>query len=1198
MRLKRLDMTGFKSFMERTVIEFNAPITAIVGPNGCGKSNVVDAIRWVMGEQSPKQLRGDQMEDVIFNGSEKKPALSMASVELCLNGEAGGFPPPYQDFTEVAICRRLYRDGTSDYLINRHPMRLRDILDFFAGTGLGKTHYSVVEQGRVNELIIAKPDERRAFIEEAAGVSRFKARKEAALRKMETCQGNLLRLGDILQELDRQMRSLERQVAKARRYEALEGELRDKDLTLSASRYNRMSAHLAELEARYAAVKEDVDRLHTTLDQREADMHAVGLKQIEEETRLADLQEKDYHYQNSLSLFASSQQFKTTERNDRLAASEQLKEEIGLLDERTKESDARLRRWQENETDLVNRVSTMHSEYEQAAAHLDRHKEHETLAVLELERLKEGLFRLHAELEKLSEREQHFLERQEKVNDKLTVIRNRLAASENHLSQTEILVAEDREALEKSKQLRIELSQNREHLIESINFQKAEETDQQVKLEQVEKEINKKRSRLDGLIAIEKSFEGYSEGVRFVMGKGQSREVLGTVAQILETDSRYETALAAALSDKLQHVVCSDQLSGKAILENLKQSANGRVALIPLALGYCPANTLPIQDPGVIGPLRKFVRVKTEKYVIIADMLLDNVIVVEDLSIAIALFNRIHATRPAHCPAFVTLDGDLLAASGILIGGSGDNGSQELLRNHREQKELKTELAEHEQSYTLQDDIRNKLILRIQRMDRELEALKESQHEEELHCVEIENRLQSTQDKQDQGKAIFAELEQERKTLEEEKRELDALFNELGERRNALHSEMTATELVMTEQESKLQTIKADLHAAQEQTTEIKMRMAGIDDENLRFKAEGTRLQQEFSELRDSFERRNRDFSFHIDRLSQLDQELTGIAEQMQREKTLHGEIHMQLEQAKASYQGNQETLRAEELSLHELRKERDEASKELHELSLQTKEESIQCEHALEHCRMTYTINLQHWIAEHRISSLTPDDEEGLSAETSELREKLERLGPVNMDAIAEFDEIKNRFDFLSKQKEDLENSLAGLEKAVVKIDHTSRERMLEAFNFINNAFQIQFPKLFRGGRAYLALTNEEDILASGVDVFAQPPGKKLQTISLLSGGEKALTALSLLFSILNYRPSPFCILDEVDAPLDDQNVHRYNELIRTMTDRTQFILITHAKLTMEIAHTLYGVTMPEAGVSKIVTVDLEETQPAEAAA
>lgn len=1196
MRLRRLEMLGFKSFMEKTVLEFDQPITVIVGPNGCGKSNVVDAIRWVMGEQSPKHLRGKHMEDVIFGGSERAAPLSMASVEVTFSADGGGFPPPYHEFTEVAICRRLYRDGTSDYLINRAQVRLRDIADFFAGTGLGKSHYAIVEQGRVAQLITAKPDERRGFIEEAAGVSRFKARKESALRKIETCQGNLLRLQDILQELERQMRSLERQVSKAERYQRLSGELKTKELTLSATRYTELSAKLTEIETEHRVLTETMTGLEGELGAQETQFSTVQLRQSEEEQRLSDLQEREYKLQNARNLLESSERYKSQEQSDRTDSCAALEDELTDLRQRLTTLQADYRTWQSRETDLQQRVETLHVQYDAAAAALDTSAKEEIERLRDLEKRKEERFRLSSQLDSHHDRAHDLEERRTATAARALDLAGRVDAVAADLKKSESILTKEQSALSALHQLRLQLVQDSDSLAQTIAAQRQELEVSAAQAQTYERDLTKKRSRLESLETLEKNFEGYGEGVRFVMGDTLGTALHGTLAQFIETDPLYEQALAAFLGEKLQYILCDTARDAEAIVSRLKQEARGRVALVPRALASSSAPIAVVEGAGVIGALRDHVRT-AQDYQSLVDHFIGNTLLVDTLSNALALFDAKHR-NPEPLPALVTLEGDILDPSGILIGGKAEVGAETLLANRREQKTLKEDIADLDRNLAMQVELKRRTGERLKSLEKELETLKTNTHQEDLKRVESENRLKTETRERDRLQQALADLEREQQTLASEQARIDAALTELSERETAIHATITTLDHLIPEHESRLQELKQRLERERENATSLKVQMSSVDAENTRFLEEGQRLGTLITDLQINIDRRERDLTVHRDRLNQLQRELETIRTESQTTAQTYETVRAELAACKAAYQGAQESLRTQEMALHTLRKRYKEQSDRLHALSLALQQETLARTHLLEHCETTYQVTLPIWITESAPLALSAADLDTWSQEVQELKSKIASIGPVNVDAIAEFAEIKGRYEFLNGQKTDLETSLDGLQKAIIKIDQTTKKRMIEAYQHINVAFQKEFPRLFGGGRATLSLTNEEDILESGIEVFAQPPGKKLQSIDLLSGGEKALTALSLLFSILSYRPSPFCVLDEVDAPLDEQNVHRYNALIQNMVDRTQFILITHAKSSMEIGNTLYGVTMPDPGISRIVSVNLDEKKTAEAAA
>ncbi len=1197
MHLERLEMIGFKSFMDKTALSFSKPITAIVGPNGCGKSNVVDAIRWVMGEQSPKHLRGAQMEDVIFNGSEREKPLGMASVELTFSSAAGGFPPPYGDYSEVSIARRLYRDGESEYLINRQAVRLRDIHDFLAGTGLGKTHYAIVEQGRVGQLISAKPEDRRSFIEEAAGISRFKARKDAALRKMAISETNVTRLNDILSELESRMGSLERQVSKAERFEALSRELKESDLRLLSSRFVRLSERLDTASRSRQHLETESGDLDSALAAREASIAEVQLEHAESAARFQELQEKDYQLQNALSLLKTSDTYKVSERAERDTARERAAAEIELVRNKLAALKADCSTWQERETRDALDHGALKGDCDRAREILQTRSEDETRFGKNLETTKEALLRLEFARDHSGERTESLDLRLRDLSEKEAALSERLQKSADSRERLAHTVRGLQTELEDLKQLSLKLVEDRDSLRARSDTQRNALADLDIRLDKEETEFNRLNSRLESLRQIATQFEGYSQGVRFVMNTPGRSGLHGTLAQKIETDPEWESAVAAVLSNQVEAILCESKTDAATLISALKENTEGRAAFLPLDLSRDPKPSPSFSTPSdALGLLRERVRAPAE-YQSMVDTLIGNALIAADLPAAFSLFEAIRA-RGDTPPLIATPSGDLLHPSGLVVGGSADDGARALLANEREQKELEGKCDVLRRSVQSLQAEQRALKEALSALDRELSTAIQTEHEEALKRVAIEKRLEGLSTEARYAETQANEWKTERERLDRERETVKTALSQHQSSQQDMTEKIDAARRLVDDTLKEFDRAREAREMAQRTLIEWDAKLDGAIRDAAQVKNETERLEREIAEQAALLEKREGEKTDCESRIRDIDTERERIQEEFLEKSASLGELKETLAALQTAYAEFTERLRQDELEVHKLRRQRSALSERLHALDLEMQEHRLTLSHYVEQGATEYGADLSQYAAHTDFSPIPKEEESAWEETIKTLRGKRDRLGPVNLEALAEYTDIKARFVFLSEQKRDLEASLTGLKAAIRKIDETSRARFGEAWTAVNQAFSELFPRLFRGGRAHLALTNPDDLLESGVEIMAQPPGKKLQAISLLSGGEQALTAMSLLFAIFSYRPSPFCILDEVDAPLDDQNVLRYNDIIKAMSIRSQFILVTHAKPTMEIAETLYGVTMPEAGVSKIVSVELAATQATEAAA
>ena len=1181
MRLKSLEMVGFKSFAQRTLLQFPQSITAVVGPNGCGKSNIVDALRWVMGEQSARHLRGHMMEDVIFNGSESLAATGMAEVSLTLDNEDGRGPAEYSGFTEIMITRRLFRSGESEYEINKVTCRLKDIIELFLGTGVGSKAYSIVEQGRVEEMVNAKPEERRVLIEEAAGTSKYKGRKLIAERKLERTQQNLLRVSDIVREIERQIRSMELQAKKAERYRAVKQELRDNEVVWANLVRSGLAQEIAGHEAALKEVEDRLIQLSTSLDAKESEAESLRLSLLEMERAISAAQETVYQRKMQIQSDEQRIEFLKKDRvdldDDERRAGAHSTEVLQKLNTVTAEIDE-LRKAQEHFVQL--------SLFEEAFL---RDKE------TELETLKTRIRSLHSELE------------QEK--SALIDLANRTAHSKNDLlakekEQKEIEAelarsrSEDSSAvaalelwLEKRRQKRTvqkaaeeragKVAHQTWQLAESIQSWSAARDEQDEKIDLLKGKLQETSSRLSSLETLQKNYEGYHEGVRSIMLKRQREPafdgVYGLVAEVIEAPQAYEKALTAVLGDRLQYIIVRSHEEGVESIDYLKRESAGRGSFIPRELTRHERKALPIGQPEVLAPMMDVVSVKDE-FKQIAEYLLSNVVMVRDLKSGLTLWNRNGFT----C-TLVTPEGEVIDPMGVVTGGSLDGLEGSLLAQRRQMKEMEAAITELRSQLSVEEKEAGELKARLAEAEASRSGLVEEGHRLEVDRVRLEHDL--------------VEAEQEVKRLEEARQALAEEQTHLSGTLTLLHdamqncrqeiarsaNEKTEREKTLEEKQQSLSQLEASLVQLDTETTQSRIRGATLSEKKEHAHSNldnRLNLQQELSQQIQSAEIELAEIFCKRD---QLVEEVRLAENSLEEGRTALSGLEADLQTERQKYREIAGALAQIDESIKELRPSGQACQEEKNQLQIALSEKKLGLQHLLEGIQEKYDIDLRESVAPE------PDGEhsqEDLKIEIDELKIRLDRMGEVNLAAIGEFEELSSRFQFLSQQKDDLEKSIADLQQTIAKLNRVCRLRFKESFEEINQKFEEIFPRLFRGGKARLVLTDENDYLETGVEIVVQPPGKKLQSITLLSGGEKALTAVSLLFAIFLTKPSPFCFLDEVDAPLDDANLDRFNEMIKEMSGFSQFTLITHNKRTMQAAEVLYGITMEEPGVSKVVSV------------
>src|SRR5437867_3032655 len=1096
MRIKQIELNGFKSFMERTVLELPAGVTAIVGPNGCGKSNIVDAIRWVLGEQSPRHLRGEAMEDVIFTGNTENGPLGMAEVGLLLErdeadfargGEAGaddeaaadGLPPELATASEILVSRRYFRSGESEYAINRAPCRLKDITELFLGTGVGTKAYASIEQGRVDQLINAKPEELRLFIEEAAGTTRFRSRKVAAERKMERTRENLLRVQDILRELERQMASLERQARRAEEYHRIKDELRDLDLRVMATRQRSWSAELATLgerlaalQAEEAALNEDIRRSHGASDEAHAARatNEERLRAVEEELtgeRLAAAE-------------AQARSGGLAERGRELAAraveSRREAERIGARFAALARETAGLEK-------EIDRLGAELPRAEAARAEAEAHLQALEGAGLPLERAVEETKDAHldalaeeARLRNLSEalrqRRDDLDGRRRRLEDEQRALGERLHANTRASDGA-------RAAIARLQGERARLVAERQALGERQQALGAEETARLAVVERARAEATQLRSRADSLRELEKRYEGCTRGVASLVGRAPRTAAL--LASVLHVPKDLERAVAAALGARLAQVVVPDTAAAIDAIGWLAKTGGGSATVLPREAERRAAVIVP---PGP----RLVDRIEIEpQHWALVEALLGSVLLATDLDEALRLWRGAD-----HGVTVVTPRGEAIDPLGAVTGGSEPPLEETLLARARELRELEGAHAASRERLAAEERVLAERRARAAEAARAIAAA-----DERLHALDVD-RVAAEKDRE----RLEAEREQIAAELEAGALEAGGLAGEDG----AVAGELAALDERRT--------------SAAAAVAEQRARLGGRQGALTKWRA---------------------------------------------------GHADAERRRAEAAERAARERLEA--------------AREERARLDVTMTERRLALEHLATQLAERYGLGPE------ALAEVPPADDgqdEERAARVEALRVRLVRLGDVNPAALTELEELRGRHEFLVGQRTDLERSLDDLRRTITKLIRTSRRRFEETFAAANEKLAEVFPKLFPGGKARLEQSEQEEGGEPGVEIVVQPAGKKLQSLGLLSGGEKALTAVALILSLFLIRPTPFCLLDEVDAPLDEANIGRFNQLIQDMAMGSQFVLITHNRRTMEAADTLYGITMEQAGVSKVVSVRL----------
>jgi chromosome segregation protein len=1176
MRLDKVEIVGFKSFCDKQEVDFKGGVTGIVGPNGCGKSNISDAISWVLGEQSAKSLRGASMEDVIFAGTQARQPVGMAEVNLSVSGLNGNSP---DGNPECTVTRRLYRDGTSEYLMNGQLCRLKDVHELFMDTGLGSKAYSIIEQGKIGLILSSKPADRRALIEEAAGITKYKARRRQTQLKLDAAQQNLLRVNDIVHEVEKQLESLKRQASKARRYRALREEMQTIERVLFGRRFLDLQEQAGSLQARASEESERERSASIALESEEARMEVRRTALYESDARLEELRGR----LGELTLSVDRHQGKSGYCKEQIqqteARAQEAAREAEELESRVRPATLALESRRGDEGRLREELSAADQECHGADAAVQACSAQQAAVEADQERFRDAQVSLLGRIATLQNAGNSVSGSAERASADLL----KLAAEGDELrreqSRVDALRASARSRGEESATLLSALGQGRETAAATVGDARARAEGLAREAESLQSERDSLAGRLASLEEMVATHSAFDEGVRALLGRPESLEVLGVVADSLETDSVHERALEAFMGDRLQAVLVPDASHALRGVRYLEESGAGRGAFLPLASARTRADCGPLRDiaraePRSRGLLSDVFRV-TGPHAAQIRAALPDAILVESLEDAFAVVER-------HGPvACVTLAGETLRGS-LIEGGRGVKG---LLAPRREIKEVALRHADVDLSLVAARERERFESDRAETAAAEVRVLEERIHEAEKQLVAIRHEGATAEEEWTRLDRKAAVLAIERRQAEEERGAAAVRLAEIEQALGGAEAERAQGTERLTALAAALGEARGAAEAAQARSSEARSRLATLRERMAAAESDCRRLAQDHDELvariaaargrTADMERRG------LELRAELAECETALVEALRGRDQVQGDT-LRAEDAVRDLRNQLESL---ELGLKERRRERETLREALSELEVALARNGSDLDHLARECHQS----LSQSAAEASVLLTDKDkvaDVAGLETSVQEARERIDHMGPVNVLAVEQAQELEEREAFLTAQRQDLLESIAELERAVKGIDRASRERFQEAFRAINELFGVVFKQLFGGGTAGLSLIDEEDVLESGIDVMAQPPGKRLQNVMLLSGGEKALTAIALLFAIFQYKPSPFCILDEVDAPLDDANIGRFVRMLEGLKGQTQFVLITHSRKTMEIADQLYGVTMEEPGVSKLVSV------------
>ncbi len=1220
MFLKRLELHGFKSFAHKTAIEFLPGITIVVGPNGCGKSNVLDAIRWVLGETSAKSLRGSKMGDVVFRGSASLKPAHFAQINLLVNNEHHDLRI---DHSEVMVSRRLFSNGDSDYLINKQKGRMRDIHELFMDTGLGADNYAIIEQGQISTMVQAKPRERREIFEEAAGISRYKARREETLRKLVRTEEDLLRLFDIVNEVQRACNSLYRQARKAVRFRKAKRRLERLQKRLLVIRRERLAEKLESVEAQLGKARDEFETANSALAAAEAKRAEATRLMEDYQNKSQDLQQQRFDVQQAV----NREQRRIESAKQNIAA---INERVVLLEREIASSTNRLQI-------LTSTLSALEVDLERERGELEKATTENEEKARRLESLRRESDDINSQLARLRQEIQTERSKENKVlqdrRSSESLVERLNSELENHggtmrqlrqeAEEAEQQATEARETVEKHRARLEELKAEAARYRDEISDHSKEKNDLAERLDQLTRQYNQADSRLNALQELEDSYEGFYRGVQVVMKAAQSdrlQGIIGVLTNQLAVPKQYEVAIEVALGASLQDIITVSEKDAQAAIRYLKESKKGRATFLPLDLLDPKVRTDHLRPiwghNGVVGLAKELVRYDEQIEKAVARRL-GNTVIVEELPVAVQLQKEGIRNR------YVSLDGELVDPSGVLTGGS--HQSRGFLSRTREIRQLRDQvekLAAERKDLSAQLEQANDRLSHCHARSAEIQA---EVHDVQMDEARAEKDLQSAEARLKDRRNALATGEarevQQRHDLHDHEERITSCDEALVQ----LQQTITRKEEQMAELENNTPARAQDLETLSEEVSDGRARISGLRE---RVSA----LSAKLDEVREESRSANTEQGTRHEEIDRLAHDRAQAEIQVQDAEKLLGELVRESERIDSELstlkQDNEASLKDAHASMSEvqgLQRDRNVKENALREVEseatnlkaqIDVREEEAQEEFSMSIAELAEalkeemqpegeTIEAMEGQEEEEAENTAEEDaklfaEDDAMTETAEmisrvneLRDKIQRMGAVNETAIEEYKEQKERLDFLTGQRDDLIEAKDSLAETIKNLDETTKRLFDEAYTAIRQNFQEMFRRLFNGGKGDLILVEDENSPEPGIDIYAQPPGKNIGgSIALLSGGEKAMTAIALMLSLFQYKPSPVCILDEIDAPLDDTNCSRLADALKEFSRKTQFLIITHNKITMGLANTIYGVTMQEPGISKVVSVRFDQIE------
>lgn len=1183
MYLKRLESIGFKSFAERISIDFVRGVTSVVGPNGSGKSNITDAIRWVLGEQSARSLRGLTMEDVIFQGSDTRRALNVAEVTLVLDNGDKELP---LDYEEINVTRRVYRSGESEFYINKQSCRLKDIVELFMDSGLGREAFSIISQGKVEEILSSKADERRAIFEEAAGVLKYKQRKKKSEYKLAETQENLNRVEDIISEIEQQIEPLEKQAETAQKYLDKKEQLKQHEISLLVTEIEQLNdewrALLDELDKKKT---EEINR-KTAIQKKEADLEyeRQELQKLDEDieqlqAELLSATEQLEQYEGKKQVFnertkhfaenkekLEAQKNETTERIDMLTYElGQEREKLSTLKENRDETKKHVKQLETKLTtdqdEITEQIEGLKSDYieflnEQAANRNEKHS------------IRQRLDQISGKKEKQTEKFDSLLKEREKIS-----------------ANTEKLTSDyaDQEEIYQAKSQHIQ--QMKDDLAEKRNtFQ-----DSQTKLYQGYQYIEKLKSKKEMLDDMKEDFQGFFHGVKAILkarADNKMTGIHGAVIELIDVPKKYITVIETVLGAQAQHIVVNDDRSAREAISWLKKTNSGRATFLPLSsiqARFVPEGLLKKAKThaGFVGVAGELVSASSEFRKSVSH-LMGHILVAESLKDANDIANLVNRKHRV-----VTLEGDVVNPGGAMSGGAQKKSKQSLFTREKDLQEVTEKLNRFQQKASTFKQQVDKQRQQITELENEITVEEQALTNEQEKLQELHDSFKEAEMKLNTLNENLKLYDQDKQQFEQDTDELKTRDDELSQVLETISGKIESTQQEIDKLSDEASTLQKNQDQLKEDYQNAQVTLAE-QEERLKNQREKTNsLQTQLNDYEAQYEIYANDLNELLDIQNSQETE-EEMEDNISKAKNSKDKLTAKIQEVRTARLERNQALQDQDRELKERNKHHQLFKEDIQEKEVNANRLDVELENRLSKLQTEYTVTFEKAKQDY---AETENVDEAKST-VAQIKQSIEQLGTVNLGAIDEHDRISNRYDFLSTQQNDLIEAKQTLHSVIAEMDEEMEKRFGETFELIKNEFSVVFKQLFGGGKAELKLTDPNNLLDTGVEIIAQPPGKKLQHLGLLSGGERALTAIALLFSILRVRPVPFCVLDEVEAALDEANVVRFAKYLKTYSENTQFIVITHRKGTMEESDVLYGVTMQESGVSRLVSVRLEETE------